>query len=260
MQITLTGKRVLVTGGSSGIGQGIAIAAGKAGAKVGVGYRSSEDGAKRTKQVIEDAGGEAVLLHADVAKPDAVAEIFTKMDDAFGGVDVLINNAGMDGDKSPLHEIDPDDWTRVVSVNLYGTFYCSREAVTRMRKQGDGVILNITSVHELIPWTGQTAYCASKAAISMMTKSLAQELADSGVRTLCVAPGAIKTDINEDVWSDPDKAADLNTKIPMARIGTIDEVADLVITLISDVGSYVTGTTVFVDGGMTTYPSFSHGG
>ena len=182
------------------------------------------------------------------------------MDEAFGGVDILINNAGMDGDKAAVHEVDPDDWTRVVSVNLYGTFYCSREAVTRMRKQGDGVILNITSVHEFVPWTGQTAYCASKAAIGMFTKSLAQELADSGVRALCVAPGAIKTDINKDVWSDPEKAKDLNEKIPMGRIGTVEEVADLVIALVSDMGSYVTGTTVLVDGGMATYPSFMKGG
>ena len=145
-------------------------------------------------------------------------------------------------------------------MNLLGAFYCAREALKRMVPQKSGVILNISSVHEEIAWSGYSAYTASKAAVSMLTKTLAQEAAPHGVRVLSVAPGAIKTPINRSVWSDQQCLQDLLEKIPLKRIGAPEEVARMVVVLASDIASYVTGRTIFVDGGMTDYPDFAHGG
>jgi NAD(P)-dependent dehydrogenase (short-subunit alcohol dehydrogenase family) len=145
-------------------------------------------------------------------------------------------------------------------VNLFGAFYCAREALMRMVPQKRGVVLSITSVHEKIAWSGYSAYTASKAAVGMLTKTLAQEAAPHGVRVLAVGPGAIKTAINRAVWSDPASLQDLLTKIPAGRLGDPDEIARMVVVLVSDAASYVTGRTVFVDGGMTDYPAFTHGG
>ena len=260
MNISLKGKRALVTGSSSGIGQAIALTLARAGARVVVNYRSSADGAAETEKRIKDGGGDAIVVQADVSKPKDVAALFQKIDDEWGGVDLVISNAGIDGERGLLWEIEPDDWTRVIEVNLMGAFHCAREATRRMVAQQSGVILFITSVHERIPWSGYSAYTAAKAGVSMLTKSLALELQDKGVRVLCVAPGAIKTDINKAVWDDKKQLADLQQKIPMGRMGTTDEIASVVTALVSDAGSYVTGTTLFVDGGMTDYPSFGHGG
>lgn len=260
MQIKLANKRALVTGSSSGIGQAIAIALANAGARVAVNYRSSHDGAEKTRQQIESAGGEALVIQADVSNADEVAAMFQQIDDAWGGVDIVINNAGIDGKRGLTWEIDPDQWIKVIGVNLYGAFYTARQALKRMVAQESGVVVSITSVHEKIPWSRYSAYTASKAAVSMMTKSLALEVADKGVRVLCLAPGAIKTDINRTVWEDPEKLAELKEKIPMKRMGEVDEIARMVVVLVSDAGSYVSGTTVFADGGMTDYPSFAHGG
>ncbi|BAM02500.1 glucose 1-dehydrogenase [Phycisphaera mikurensis] len=260
MQISLEGRRVLVTGGSSGIGQAIAIACAGSGADVLFNYHADEKGAKHTAAEIEKLGRKAIYVQADVADRKSVAAMFKRMDAAFGGVDVLVNNAGVDGEKADTADIDPDAWTRIVNINLHGTFHGIREAVPRMKRQGSGVVVNITSVHDRVCWAGQSAYCASKAAVSMLSQSLAMELGDSGVRTVCVAPGAIKTDINEDVWSDPEKYADLKKKMPIGRIGTPEEVASVVVFLASDAASYVTGETVYVDGAMTNYPAFLHGG
>ncbi len=260
MKISLANQRALVTGSSSGIGQAIAVALGKAGAKVAVNYRSNAEGAEHTRRQIEDAGSEAIVIRADVSDPAAVRSMFCKVDEAWGGIDIVINNAGIDGRRATTWEIDPEAWTRVIGVNLYGAFYAAREGLRRMLPQGTGVLLSITSVHETIPWAGYSAYTAAKAAVSMMTKSLALEIGDRGVRVLCLAPGAIKTAINKDVWSDGEQLADLHSKIPMGRMGTVDEIAGMVAVLVSDAGSYISGTTLFVDGAMTAYPSFAHGG
>lgn len=177
-----------------------------------------------------------------------------------GGLEILVNNAGIDGPRAVAWNASEEEWVRVVATNLLGAYHCSREALRRMVPRRRGVILTVTSVHEVIPWSGYSAYTASKAGASMLARTLAQEAAPYGIRVLALAPGAIQTSINEDVWSDPQRLADLLAKIPLGRLGQPEEVARLAVVLVSDVASYVTGTTVFVDGGMTLYPSFMHGG
>jgi NAD(P)-dependent dehydrogenase (short-subunit alcohol dehydrogenase family) len=199
-------------------------------------------------------------LTGDVRDDANVEAIFSAIDDEWGGLDILVNNAGIDGARAVGWEADPAGWGNVVDVNLKGAFLCARQALKRMTRQGAGVIVNVSSVHELIAWSGYSAYTASKAGLSMMSKSLAQEAAPFGVRVLCIAPGAIRTPINRAVWEDPDGYRDLLTKIPLGRIGEPDDVANMAVVLASSLARYVTGTTLFVDGGMTTYPSFAQGG
>ncbi len=260
MDLKLTGKRALVTGGSSGLGEGIALALGAAGAKVVINYRSHPDAADAIQGKIEKSGGQATTFQADVTDGAGVAAMFAHLDSQWGGIDLLVNCAGMDGKRAMAWETDPDAWRRVLETNLLGAFACSREALSRMIPQKSGVILNITSVHEVIAWSGYSAYAASKAGLSMLTKTMAQEAAPHGVRVLALAPGAIRTPINQDVWSDPAQMKDLMSKIPMQRIGEVDDVAKMALVLLSDMAGYMTGTTVFVDGGMTDYPSFQQGG
>jgi NAD(P)-dependent dehydrogenase (short-subunit alcohol dehydrogenase family) len=260
MNIRLDGKRALVTGGSSGIGAAIALALAEAGARVGVNYTGHSEPADVIVETIRQRSGEAMAMPADVADPAAVAAMFRQVDAAWNGIDILINNAGVDGVRALSWQADLTAWRKVIEINLFGTFHCAREALQRMVPQKGGVVLNITSVHEEIAWTGYSAYTASKAAIGMLTKTLAQEAAPHGVRVLAVAPGAIKTPISRSVWSDPRSLQDLLGKIPLNRMGEPDEIARMVVVLVSDAASYVTGRTVFVDGGMTDYPGFAHGG
>ena len=260
MDIRLDGRRALVTGADTGIGRAIALALGGAGAKVAVSYLKGHDAAEDVAGRIRAMGGDALTIGADVSKADAVSAMFARVDAAWGGIDILVNNAGMDGKRMLSWESDPDAWRRVVEVNLFGSYLCARAALTRMVPQKSGVILSMSSVHELIAWTGYSAYAASKAAISMLSKTLAQEAAGHGVRVLALAPGAIQTEINRDVWENPEMLADLNGKIPMARMGQVEEIANMALVLVSDVASYATGTTVFVDGGMLDYPDFAKGG
>jgi len=260
MEVTLTGRRALVTGANSGIGEAIAAAAGAAGAKVAVNYVVHPEAAEAVAARIRAAGGEAVTVAADVADAAQVAAMFAQLDRTWGGIDLLVNNAGVDGARAMAWEADPAAWMRVLQINLTGAFLCAREALRRMTAQRSGVVLNLTSVHERIAWSGYSAYAASKAGLSMLSETLAQEAAPFGVRVLALAPGAIKTPINQAVWSDPRSYADLLEKIPLGRMGTTDEIARTAVLLLSDAASYVTGTTVFADGGMTDYPSFAHGG
>jgi glucose 1-dehydrogenase len=260
MKIQLDGKRALVTGGNSGIGKAIALALGGAGAKVAVNYVVHPEAAQETVRSIQAQHTEALALEADVSNPDAVKQMFERLDQAWGGIDILINNAGIDGERAFGWETKPEAWRKVIEVNLFGAFYCCREALQRMVRQQQGVILSISSVHELIAWSGYSAYAASKGALGMMTKTLAQEAAPHGVRVLALGPGAIKTPINESVWSDPEGLKDLLEKIPLRRVGEPEDIARMAVVLVSDAASYVTGRTIFVDGGMTDYPSFAHGG
>jgi NAD(P)-dependent dehydrogenase (short-subunit alcohol dehydrogenase family) len=211
-------------------------------------------------QTIRQKHGEASSIQADVSDAKSVAEMFGQLDKTWGGIDILINNAGIDGARAFGWEADPAAWREVIEINLFGAFYCAHEALKRMVPQKSGVVLSTTSVHEEIAWTGYSAYTASKAAVSMLTKTLAQEAAPHGVRVLAVGPGAIKTRINRSVWSSPKRMKDLLEKIPLKRIGEPDEIARMVVVLVSDAASYVTGCTIFVDGGMTDYPDFAHGG
>jgi len=260
MHITLNGKIALVTGGSSGIGKGIAPALAASGAQVAIMYSTHREAADATAKEIVDAGGKAITVSCNISDPASVQAMFDTVEKDLGPVDILVNSAGIDGKQAPSWEIDPDDWQKVIDVNLVGTFLCARLALKGMVARRRGVVLNISSVHETIAWSGYSAYTASKAGVSMMTKTMAQEAAPFGVRVLALAPGAIQTDINRAVWDDPEQLKDLLTKIPLGRMGQVQDIADMAVVLVSDVGGYMTGTTVFVDGGMTDYPEFAHGG
>jgi NAD(P)-dependent dehydrogenase (short-subunit alcohol dehydrogenase family) len=260
MNIRLDGKRALVTGGNSGIGEAIVLALAEAGAQVVINFVTHPESAQALLQRIKEQGGMAMAIEADIADPAAIARMFASIDANWGGIDILVNNAGIDGDRAMSWQADLDAWRKVIEVNLMGAFYCAREALQRMTRQKNGVIVNLSSVHEEIAWSGYSAYTASKAAVGMLTKTLAQEAAPYGVRVLSVAPGAIRTPINRSVWSDPQSLQDLLEKIPLQRIGEPAEIARMVVVLVSEIASYLTGRTVFVDGGMTDYPDFAHGG
>jgi NAD(P)-dependent dehydrogenase (short-subunit alcohol dehydrogenase family) len=260
MQITLQGRRALVTGANSGIGQAIAMALGEAGADVAVNYVVDPDAAEEVADYVRRAGPRSMAVHADVSDVAQVEAMFQQLDKSWGGLDILVNNAGIDGDRALAWDADPAKWRRVIEINLLGAFHCAREALHRMVAQRAGVVLNLTSVHEEIPWSGYSAYTASKAGLGMVTKTMAQEAAPHGVRVVALAPGAIKTPINKSVWSNPSHMKDLLEKIPLKRIGSTDDIAHMAVVLVSDAASYLTGTTVFVDGGMTDFPDFAHGG
>ncbi len=260
MEIQLTGKRAIVTGGSSGIGLAIASALANAGAHVCVNHHGTAAKAHEAVERLARHGVACIQHEADIADAAAVADMFRTVDEQWGGIDFLVNNAGIDGPRAEAWEADPAQWERVLRINLFGAFYCAREALRRMVPQKSGVILNMSSVHERIAWAGYSAYAASKAGLSMLTETLAQEAAPAGVRVVALAPGAIRTPINQSVWSDVEGMKDLLTKIPLGRIGEVDDVARMAVVLLSDAAAYVTGTTLFVDGGMTDYPSFLHGG
>ncbi|WP_295522105.1 3-oxoacyl-ACP reductase FabG [uncultured Pseudacidovorax sp.] len=261
MDLHLEQKRVLVTGGSSGLGAAIVKAFADAGARVAINYRSKPDAAEALADACRHtAAGRPITVHADIADAQAVDGMFEALDQAWSGIDVLVNNAGIDGEHALAWEADAQAWGRVIDVNLKGAFLCAHHALRRMVPQKSGVILNTTSVHETIAWSGYSAYCASKAGLTMMGRTLAQEAAPHGVRVLSLAPGAIRTPINRDVWENPASHADLLRKIPLGRMGEPEDIADMAVVLASHAARYMTGTTVFVDGGMTDYPDFAHGG
>jgi len=260
MNITLKGKRALVTGGNSGIGAAVVKALADAGAKVAINYLVHPESTQSIVKEIQSKNGEVIAIHSDVSDPLAVAKMFEQLDKEWRGIDILINSAGIDGARAFAWEADISAWQKVIEVNLFGSFYNSREALKRMIPQKSGVILNVSSVHEIVAWSGYSSYTASKAAIGMMTKTLAQEAAPHGVRVLSIGPGAIKTPINKNVWSNPNALNDLLEKIPLNRLGEPEDIAQMVVVLVSDVAAYITGRTIYVDGGMTDYPDFSHGG
>ncbi len=260
MDIDLHDRRVLVTGASSGLGRAMALAFASCGAQVAINHRGDERAASAVADQIRGDGGKAMTLDADVSSGQAVQTMFEQIDAAWDGLDVLVNNAGIDGPRALSWEGQVDQWREVVDVNLTGAYLCARQALRRMVGQRRGVVLNTTSVHERIAWSGYSAYAASKAGLSMMAKSMALEAAPYGVRVLCLAPGAIRTPINEAVWNDPQGYADLLEKIPMGRIGRPEDVAPVAVFLASDLAAYMTATTIYVDGGMTDYPGFAHGG
>lgn len=260
MEITLRDRRALVTGANSGLGASIASQLAAAGARVAVNYVVQPEAAAAVVDGIRRGGSDAMAVQADVGDPEQVGAMFATLDQAWGGLDILVNNAGIDGPRALSWEADPKEWERVVRIDLLGAFHCAREALRRMVVRRSGVVLNMTSVHEKIPWSGYGAYAAAKAGLSMLTKTLAQEAAPFAVRVLALAPGAIRTPINRSVWSDPDNLRDLLTKIPLGRIGEPEEIARVAAFLVSDAASYLTGSTVYADGAMIDYPDFGHGG
>ncbi len=260
ISLDLQGHKALITGASGGLGGAIAKTLAKAGAHVAVHYRKGQIEADAVVSAITAQGGLAHTFQADLSDPKAAAQLIQDVEAALGGLDILVNNAGMDGVHALVGDDNPDLWEKVVAVDLFGPYYCARAALSHMEKSQRGVIINITSVHEFIPWEGYSAYTSAKAGLSMLTKTLAQESADKGIRVVAVAPGAIQTSINRPVWSNPESLKDLNEKIAMGRMGKPEEIANAVAFLASDLASYITGTTLAVDGGMLIYPEFRHGG
>ncbi len=255
----------IVTGGSSGIGQAIARAFGEAGAAVVVNYRSGRAPAEDLANHINAQGGRAVAIHADVAREEDVLRMFAETIAHFGALDILVANSGMQKD-APSADMSLADWQRVIDVNLTGQFLCAREAIRRFRQQGNrsvsrsrGKIICMSSVHEVIPWAGHVNYAASKGGISMMMKTLAQEVAPEGIRVNAIAPGAIETNINR-AQVTGGAGERVRKLIPYGRIGDADDIARAALFLASDDSDYVVGTTLFVDGGMTLYPGFQDNG
>jgi glucose 1-dehydrogenase len=263
----LTDQTALVTGASSGIGRAVAIGLARAGANVVVNYASSPEAAVAVVADIEAAGGHSVAVRADVSREDEVQAMFAAAVKAFGTVDIVVNNAGLQRD-APIADMSLADWNFVISVNLTGQFLCAREAVREFRRRGlrpnvsvaVGKIICLSSVHEVIPWAGHANYAASKGGIAMLMKTLAQELAPQRIRVNSIAPGAVRTPINRAAWETPEAYDRLLKLIPYRRIGEPDDIAQAAAWLASDASDYVNGATLFVDGGMTLYPGFEDNG
>jgi glucose 1-dehydrogenase len=265
--ILLKGQKALVTGANSGIGQAIAIELGKSGADVVVNYVKGEAAAQAVVKAINDVGSRAIAIEADVSNETQVQAMFQQMFREFGTIDILVNNAGLQQD-APFAQMTLAQWNLVLGVNLTGQFLCAREALREFTRRGinrqvssaAGKIICISSVHEVIPWATHANYTASKGGIMMMMKSLAQEAAPLGVRVNSICPGAIRTPINAGAWDTPEAYAALLTHIPYKRIGEPVDIGRIAVLLASDLSDYITGTSIFVDGGMTLYPEFATGG
>ncbi len=259
----LIGRNALVTGASSGIGEAIAIRFGQEGANVAVNYFSNASNAEVIKQKVESAGANvagrknrAVVVGGDVSDEVQVKKVFDQTIKAFGSIDILINNAGIQM-PTPSHEIKTADFDRIVGVNLRGAFLCSREAIRHFLAQGKGgVIVNNSSVHQIIPKPKYLPYSISKGGLGNLTKTLALEYADRGIRVNSVAPGATVSPINRAWIDDPKARAEVESHIPMGRAGTSEEMAAAFVFLASDEASYITGQTLYVCGGLTLYPEF----
>jgi glucose 1-dehydrogenase len=246
------GRVALVTGGDSGIGRATCEELGRQGAAVVVADLEPLDAAEEVARSLP----RAIAVGMDVADESQVRAGFARAREELGIVDLLVNNAGIEMPHL-LVDMPLGDWRKVLDVNLTGAFLCAREAAGGMIAAGrPGTIVNISSVHERIPWERYSHYCASKAGLSLFAQTIAKELAPHGIRVVNVAPGAIETPINRDVLADPEQRAKVEREIPLGRWGRPEDVAHAVAWVVSDRAAYVTGTTLFVDGGMTTYPGF----
>ena len=263
----LEGHTAIVTGASSGIGHAVAAGLAEAGAAVVVNYRSDEESAEELATRITDGGGRAIAVQADVSQEQDVTRLFDTAAEAFGRIDVLVSNSGVQK-AAPVADLTLKDWNTVIDINLTGQFLCAREAIRRFRSQpkdgrparSAGTIIAMSSVHELIPWAGHVNYAAAKGGLRMLTRTLAQEVAGDGIRINAIAPGAIRTPINKEAWDSEEALAKLLRLIPYGRIGEPEDVARAAVWLASDAADYVTGTTLFVDGGMSLYPEFRDNG
>ncbi|MCG6941827.1 MAG: SDR family oxidoreductase [Thiohalocapsa sp.] len=265
--LLLAGQKALVTGANSGIGKAVATGLGRSGADVAINYITDEDVAEAMVKEIEGFGVKAIAVKADVSNEDEVRAMFNTVLDAFGTLDILVANAGLQRDAA-YDEMTLEQWNKVISVNLTGQFLCTREAVKEFKRRGvreevsaaAGKIICMSSVHQVIPWSGHANYASSKGGIDMLMQSMAQELAPLHIRINSIAPGAIRTPINRKVWDSPDAYAKLMKLIPYQRIGEPEDIAQAAVYLASDMSDYVNGSTLFVDGGMTCYPGFATGG
>ena len=263
----LNGQVALITGADSGIGKGVALAMARAGARVLINFVHNHDAADEVVETIKNEGGEAFAHQADVSKEEEVLAMFAKIIETYGAIDILVNNAGLQKD-AKFVDMTLDDWNTVIGINLTGQFLCSREAAKEFIKRGvvegvsraAGKIICMSSVHEVIPWAGHVNYAASKGGISMFMKSMAQELAPYKIRVVGIGPGAIQTPINKEAWDTPQALNKLLELIPYNRIGLPDDIGKLALWLASDEADYITGTTIFIDGGMTLYPGFADNG
>lgn len=264
---TLTGQSALVTGANSGIGKAVALGLAAAGADVVVNYVVDPEAAEEVAHAVEGMGRHAIALKADVSREDEVAAMFARAIDHFGTLHIVVSNAGLQRD-APFAEMTLEQWNTVIGVNLTGQFLCTRAAAREFRRRGvvdyislaAGKIICMSSVHQEIPWAGHANYAASKGGVMLLMKSIAQELAPYRIRVNSIAPGAIQTPINTAAWQTPEAYRDLMTLVPYKRIGEPDDIAQAAVWLASDAADYVTGATLFVDGGMTLYPGFATGG
>jgi glucose 1-dehydrogenase len=269
MDKKLQGQIAIVTGASSGIGAGVSKSLAAAGATVIVNHpvAATRPAAEAVLAEIISAGGTGITCQCDVSKEEEVLKMFTDVVQAYGTVDILVNNAGLQRD-SPFQDMTMEQWNFVIGVNLTGQFLCARSAIREFLRRGPvpersratGKIICMSSVHEVIPWGGHANYATSKGGIMMMMKSIAQEFAPYKIRVNSIGPGAIKTPINHQAWDTPEAEKSLLTLIPYDRVGVVEDIGAAAVWLASDDSDYVTGTTLFVDGGMTLYPGFSTNG
>jgi glucose 1-dehydrogenase len=269
MEKKLQNQIAIVTGASSGIGSGVAKSLACAGATVVVNYPvdATKASAENVLNEIVAAGGKGITAKADVSKEDEVQKMFAEVIRQFGTVDILINNAGLQKD-APFQDMSLEQWNFVLGVNLTGQFLCSREAIREFLRRGvdpskskaAGKIIQMSSVHEVIPWAGHANYAASKGGVMLLMKSLAQEFAWKKIRINSICPGAIQTPINRQAWDTQEALKELLTLIPYQRIGQPEDIGNAAVWLASDDSDYVNGTSLFVDGGMTLYPGFTTNG
>jgi glucose 1-dehydrogenase len=263
----LVGQPALVTGANSGIGEAVALGLAQAGADVVVNYVAAPDVAEAVCHRIEAMGGRAIAIKADVSREEEVIAMFARAIDHFGTLHVVVSNAGLQRD-APFDKMTLEQWNAVIGVNLTGQFLCTREAAREFKRRGvvpsvssaAGKIICMSSVHQEIPWAGHVNYAASKGGVMMLMKSIAQELAPFRIRVNAIGPGAIRTPINTAAWSTPEAYSELMMLVPYNRIGEPQDIAQAAVWLASDAADYVTGVTLFVDGGMLLYPGFATGG
>jgi glucose 1-dehydrogenase len=260
----LNGQKALVTGASKGLGQAMAIGFARAGAEVLINYFSDEQGALLTQKTIREFGGKAEVFNADVANEEQVNEMFRFMTKNFGRIDICVANSALQLNAN-VDEMTLAEWQRVIDVNLTGVFLCCRGAVRAFKKQGIdrsvsyscGKLILISSVHDVIPWAGHANYAAAKGGLTLLMKSLAQEVAHLRIRVNAIAPGAIRTPMNVEKLTSPESFESILLKlIPCKRIGEPEDVARSAVWLASDESDYIHGTTIYIDGGMTLYPGF----
>jgi len=247
----LENKIALVTGSSGGIGQAIAIRYAQEGADVVINYSRNPGGAEDALKKIESFGRKGLIVQADLSKTEDVVRLVQACIDHFGRLDILVNNAGVESN-APFWEVKEEDYDRVLNVNLKGVFFTTQSFVKHlMETKRRGKIINISSVHEELPFPHFAAYCASKGGVKMLTRNLSIELGPLGITINSIAPGAIETPINTKLLNDPKKLDALLSQIPMGRLGQTSDVAGLAVFLASADSDYVTGSTYFVDGGLT---------